>query len=133
VAGLVNFKLNRDNLGYSVYSPHLVLEKNLSAINHAQNLVNQGVGELVLNSVDRDGLMDGYDINFLKTVIDQTNVAVTILGGAGSVQHFKEALNLADTPIGLAAGSFFTYRGKYKSVMFSYISQKDRDSLLKAD
>ena len=131
VAGLVNFKLGQDDTDYSVYSPYLALNKKLSAINHARNLVKQGVGELVLNSVDRDGLMTGYDVEFLKRVIELSNCAVTIMGGAGSVQHFEEALHIANIPIGLAAGSLFTYRGRYRSVMFSYISQKERDTLHK--
>ena len=125
VAGIVNFQSVKGNTKYEIYSPINELS-NLDAIQHVQNLLKQGVGELVINSVDRDGTMQGYDTNFLKSVVDISNCALSIIGGAGSIEDFVEALKIADTRVGLAAGSLFTFRGKYRSVLLSYLSEEDR-------
>jgi cyclase len=129
VAGIVNFMKNQDHLSYSVYSSVNGLEKNLNALDYAVDLVEQGVGEIVLNSVDNDGCMKGYDTEFLKLVVEKANCVVTILGGAGSLEHLVEAINSVDIKIGLAAGSLFTYRGKFRSVLFSYLSTEDKKNI----
>ena len=131
VAGIVNFIKNQDHLSYSVYSAINGFEKNLNALDYAVDLVEQGVGEIVLNSVDNDGFMKGYDTEFLKLVVEKSNCVVTILGGAGSLEHLVEAINAVDIQIGLAAGSLFTYRGKFRSVLFSYLSKEDKQKISK--
>ena len=127
----MNFIKNQDHLSYSVYSAINGFEKNLNALDYAVDLVEQGVGEIVLNSVDNDGFMKGYDTEFLKLVVEKSNCVVTILGGAGSLEHLVEAINAVDIQIGLAAGSLFTYRGKFRSVLFSYLSKEDKQKISK--
>ena len=79
-----------------------------------------GIGELVINSIDKDGVMKGYDLALIKKVRDCVNLPLTILGGAGSVD---DILNLIDEYkiIGASAGSLFVFKGVYKAVLISYL------------
>jgi len=74
----------------------------------AQQLDKIGVGEIVINSIDRDGMMNGYDFSMIDMVRELTEMPLTILGGAGSITDIKEAISRYKI-IGVAAGSFFVF------------------------
>lgn len=78
-----------------------------------------GAGEIVLNSVDRDGMMQGYDIEFAKSVRAVVSVPMTVLGGAGTLAHMTELTDALGT-VGAAAGSMFVFKGPYRAVLISY-------------
>jgi imidazole glycerol-phosphate synthase subunit HisF len=82
------------------------------------------VGEIVLNSIDRDGTMKGYDIEVAKMVREIFDGPLTILGGAGKMQDIKELVDEFKI-IGAAAGSLFVFKGKYRAVLINYPSQYD--------
>ena len=65
---------------------------NLDPLNHASNLANEGIGEIMFNSVDRDGLKNGYDIEYLEKVVKTINLPIIICGGAGSWEDMSEAV-----------------------------------------
>lgn len=88
-------------------------------------LQKNGVGELVINSVDNDGLMKGYDLNLIQKVYSKARVPLTVLGGAGSLDDMKELINRFGI-IGCAAGSLFVFKGKYKAVLINYPSFKEK-------
>ena len=67
-----------------------------------------GAGEIVLNSIDSDGMKDGYDIDLLKRVVDTVNIPVIASGGAGKMKDFYDAAKLADVD-GILAASVFHY------------------------
>lgn len=84
-----------------------------------------GIGEIVLNSIERDGKMNGYDI---KTVEKARNIfkgPITVLGGAGELNDIKKLTNKFRI-IGAAAGSLFVFKGKYKAVLINYPSKEER-------
>lgn len=85
------------------------------------NLECSGVGELVVNSIDRDGVMSGYDLDLAKRILDCTNVPVTFLGGAGSLSHVADLIAKCGT-VGCGAGSYFVFKGKYRAVLINYPS-----------
>ncbi|MEM0447937.1 MAG: HisA/HisF-related TIM barrel protein, partial [Thermoplasmata archaeon] len=87
-----------------------------------------GVGEIVINSIDRDGTMTGYDISLVKEFYDVIHVPLTIMGGAGSFEDFKEALQNFDL-VGLSAGSFFVFKGKYRAVLISYPDSDQKNQI----
>ena len=93
------------------------------------NLQKIGIGEIVINSIDKDGTMSGYDINMIKNIIDLVNIPLTILGGAGSFEDIKDVINNFGL-IGVAAGSLFIYKGVYKAVLVNYINNEQKKSLL---
>ena len=93
------------------------------------NLNKIGVGEIVINSIDKDGTMNGYDFKLARQVRDNCDVPLTILGGAGSLEDVKSLINEFNI-IGAAAGSLFVFKGKYKAVLINYPSPKEKLQLL---
>ena len=94
----------------------------------AQLAENLGAGEIVLNSIDRDGQMKGYDLELAAWVRRGINLPITVLGGAGSLADIG-ALVAACGVVGAAAGSLFVFKGPYRAVLINYPSSSERDSL----
>lgn len=94
----------------------------------ARKMEQLGVGEIVLNTVDRDGRMQGYDLDLIAKVRESIKVPMTVLGGAGSLDDIKALVQLHPI-IGAAAGSLFVFKGKYRAVLISYPSVGERDAL----
>jgi imidazole glycerol-phosphate synthase subunit HisF len=76
------------------------------AIAWAQEAVALGAGEILLTSMDRDGTKDGYDLELTRAVADAVTVPVIASGGAGTLEHFREAFTEADASAALAASLF---------------------------
>ena len=89
---------------------------------------NQGVGEIIINCIDRDGEMNGYDIPLLKEIANIVSVPVIGLGGAGSYKHIQE-LFCSTNVSAAAAGSLFCFQGKHRAVLITYPSQIEHDQL----
>lgn len=87
-----------------------------------------GIGELVINSVDNDGKMEGFDFKLFDLIRDQTEMPMTILGGAGKLEDIKEAIGRYKT-IGVSAGSLFVFKGKYRAVLINYPNLEERKAL----
>ena len=78
-----------------------------------------GVGEIVINSVNEDGLMNGYDLDLVLKIKTLAKIPVTFLGGAGSLKHLEELIENFGI-VGAAAGSLFVFKGKYRAVLINY-------------
>lgn len=78
-----------------------------------------GVGEIVINSIDQDGTMKGYDLKLAQVIRDAVNVPITILGGAGSIKDVDDLIQRFGI-VGAAAGSIFVFKGVYKAVLINY-------------
>lgn len=87
-----------------------------------------GAGEIILNSVDRDGEMKGYDLDLVQEVRAATTLPLTVLGGAGSLDDMRELIRRYRV-IGAAAGSLFVFKGKYRAVLINYPNRQERDLL----
>jgi len=98
----------------------------LDPVAFAQKLQALGVGEIVLNSVDRDGTMAGYDLSTVSAIRAKTDVPITVLGGAGSIDDIGTLVN-QHRVIGAAAGSLFVFKGKYRAVLINYPDRAARD------
>jgi len=85
----------------------------------AVQMQEMGAGEIVVNSIDRDGTMSGYDLDLLSEVKDVVNVPFTALGGAGSLDHVKDLIRRFGL-MGAAAGSLFVFKGRYRAVLIQY-------------
>ena len=90
-----------------------------------QSLNKSGAGEIIINSVNRDGTMKGYDTKLIQCVKEHISLPITIVGGASSRQEML-ATAKAFGPIGLAAGSLFVFHGKYKAVLVNYLSHDEK-------
>jgi cyclase len=87
------------------------------------------IGEIVINSIDRDGKMTGYDFNLIDMIRDLTDVPITALGGAGSLDDIKLLIDRYKI-IGAAAGSLFVFKGKYRAVLINYPTKEEKKLLL---
>lgn len=92
---------------------------NIEPLKHALQMQEMGAGEVILNSIDRDGTMKGYDLNIMKTITEKLDIPLVALGGAGSVNHFSEAIQQAGASA-VAAGSFFVFHGPHRAVLITY-------------
>ena len=93
-------------------------------IQTAKEFAQLGIGELVINNVDNDGIMEGYDTEYMKQVVDAVNIPVVALGGAGNKDHLRDVVVDAGVSAA-AAGSMFIYHGRRKAVLISYPPQED--------
>ncbi len=91
----------------------------LDVLEFIKKVENLGAGEIVVNSVDHDGEMNGYDAQLLKEIKSNTKVPIIALGGAGNLNHIKEAFEIAKVDA-VACGSMFVYQGPLRGVLISY-------------
>ncbi len=101
-----------------------------SPVEFAKSLEKLGVGEIIINSVDRDGTMEGYDLKLIKSVRDAVSVPMSVLGGAGKIEDIIELIEKVGV-VGAAAGSLFVFKGKYRAVLISYPTYQEKLSILK--
>jgi cyclase len=105
--------------GYEVCTHNNKTVHKLDPVPFAKQLQDAGAGEIVINSVDRDGLMQGYDLELAAQFKQELKVPITFLGGAGSLNHLVDLIaNLG--VVGAAAGSLFVFKGKYRAVLINY-------------
>lgn len=95
----------------------------------AREIEGLGAGEIVVNSIDRDGVMKGYDLVLARTVREATTLPLTVLGGAGALKDIGELISTFGI-VGAAAGSLFVFKGIYRAVLISYPSRLEKDALL---
>jgi cyclase len=90
------------------------------------NQLNEiGVGEIVINSIENDGCMKGYDLTLISMIRDLTNFPITALGGAGTLEDIKNLISKFKI-IGVSAGSLFVFKGKYKAVLINYPNREEK-------
>jgi cyclase len=98
----------------------------------AERMEKLGAGEIVINSIDNDGIMKGYDLALVDKIRKCVNVPVTVLGGAGSLQDIGQLIRTFGI-IGAAAGSLFVFKGKYRAVLINYPNRDEKNMLIKAN
>ena len=97
----------------------------INLFDFVKKLDNIGIGEIVLNSIERDGKMNGYDLVTVQKVKDIFQGPITVLGGAGCLDDIMKLTNKFKI-IGAAAGSLFVFKGKYKAVLINYPNREER-------
>ncbi|WP_027906861.1 AglZ/HisF2 family acetamidino modification protein [Pseudomonas taiwanensis] len=105
--------------GYSVYSESGTKDMKRTPVEWAQLLEKAGVGEIFLNSVDRDGTQKGFDVALVESVVSQVHVPVIACGGAGSTEDLVDLFERTSVSA-VAAGSLFVFHGKHRAVLISY-------------
>ena len=100
-----------------------------SPVEFARHMEKLGAGEIVVNSIDNDGLMKGYDFALVKQIREAVGVPVTALGGAGSLHDIGGVISKCDVS-GAAAGSLFVFKGKYRAVLINYPIRAEKDALI---
>jgi cyclase len=91
----------------------------LDPVDFAVQMQELGAGELFLNSIDRDGTMQGYDLDLIRKVSESVSIPLIACGGAGSLDHFAEAITKGGASA-VSAGSFFVFQGTHRAVLITY-------------
>jgi len=110
---------------YELTSRSSLAREGVKLDTHLRALADAGVGEILVNSIDRDGTMSGYDLKLIHAVTAQVQVPVIACGGAGSIEDFVRAVEVGQAAA-VAAGSLFVFVGPHRAVLINY---PDRDVL----
>jgi len=90
-----------------------------SPVEIAKEMERQGAGELIIQSIENDGMMKGFDLQLIRRISEAVTIPVVALGGAGSIMDFKQAVNEGSASA-VAAGSMFVYHGPRNAVLVNY-------------
>ncbi len=119
----------RWNRRYEVYIHGGQKRTGLDPVDWARRAEDAGAGEILLTSIDHDGMMDGYDIDLLQRVCDAVGIPVIACGGAGAVDHFAEAVDWGHASA-VAAGACFLFFGPRRTVLINYPSDAELSAAL---
>jgi len=116
------------NGSYGAWTHNAGRKSGRSAVELAREMEGLGAGEIVINSIDHDGVMNGYDLDAVRQVRKAISVPMTVLGGAGSLEDMKGLIREFGI-IGAAAGSLFVFKGKYRAVLINYPRREEKEKL----
>ena len=113
---------------YDIYTHNGTKKSKWKLDDFVAKLEEIGIGEIIINSIDNDGTMLGYDLGLVDNIREKCSMPITVLGGAGSLDDVKKLINKFKI-IGAAAGSLFVFKGKYRAVLISYPNRQERKPL----
>ena len=116
------------NKKYKIFINNGNICTDLDPLKFALELVELGVGEIIINNIDNDGTFNGYDYEIVDKIYKEISIPLTILGGAKSYEELALA-NQKYKIIGLGAGSLFVYQGKYKAVLINYPDNSEKSKI----
>ena len=105
----IDAKKRADGTGWNIYKNGGRLDVGIDAVEWAKKVESLGAGEILLTSMDGDGTKAGYDLELTRAIADSVSIPVIASGGAGTLEHFKEALTEGGADAALAA-SLFHYK-----------------------
>lgn len=117
--------------GYELYTHNGRKRTDMSPIKFARMAQKFGAGEVIINSIDNDGMMNGFDMNIISRISKEISIPLTVLGGAGSLEDVKRVIQ-KNGIIGVAAGSLFVFSGVYKAVLINYPSKEEKNDICKS-
>ena len=115
---------------YSLYSYSGIKKEKKNLIDHVKNIEEKGAGEIIISNIGCDGLLNGYDLELVKSVSDSVNIPVIANCGAGKISNFKAAKRSGATAV--AAGSMFVFQGPHKAVLIKYPDCEELQSIIGA-
>lgn len=115
--------------GYEVYTHNGKKSTGINPFKFVEEAEKLGAGEIIINSIDQDGVMKGYDMNLIDKIREKISLPMTVLGGAGSLDDIGKVINKHGV-IGVAAGSLFVFKGVYKAVLINYPKRSEKDELI---
>ena len=114
--------------GYEIYTHNGKKSTGIDPVSFAIKAQEFGAGEIIINSIDQDGMMKGFDMNLISKIREVVNIPVTVLGGAGNINDIKKMIQKYGI-IGVAAGSLFVFKGKYKAVLINYPDRNIKEQI----
>ena len=129
VVAVLDVKKRTTGTGYDVWIFNGEKNTGMNPMELGCQLERLGAGEIVVNSIDNDGVMKGYDQSLAEEMRRLIHVPLTILGGAGSLQDIRGLFDKFGA-IGAAAGSLFVFKGVYRAVLINYPNRAEKDALI---
>lgn len=108
---------------YKVYGMNGSKNTGLDPVDFARQMEQAGAGEILLNSIDKDGTFEGYDLDLISLVSSSVNIPVVAIGGASSTEDFTGAIRAGASAA--SAGSLFVFQRPLRAVLISYPSQAE--------
>lgn len=121
--------VKRTRRGYRVFVLNGRRETEWDPAAFARKMQDLGAGEIVINSIDLDGMMEGYDLDLLRSVRANITIPLTALGGAGKLSDVSRLLEEFGL-VGAAAGSLFVFKGVFRAVLINYPNPAEKLRLL---
>jgi cyclase len=129
VVVVIDVMKSRWGARYEVLTHNAKKRTRLHPVDFAKKVQKSGAGEVVINSIDRDGTMEGYDFALVDEVRKAITIPMTALGGAGSLDSIGQLIGSFGI-IGAAAGSLFVFKGKYRAVLINYPDNNEKEKLI---
>ncbi|NQT27628.1 imidazole glycerol phosphate synthase subunit HisF [candidate division KSB1 bacterium] len=129
VVVVVDVRKKRFSNYYEIYTHNGTQKSKKNPFEFVSEVEKLGAGEIVVNSIDKDGTMNGYDLDLIESIRDSISIPLTVLGGAGTLNDIGVLINKFGI-IGAAAGSLFVFKGKYKAVLINYPSPDEKQKLI---
>ena len=131
VVVVLDVKASSSAKRYEVWTHNASRNSGRSALDVAGEAERLGAGEIVVNSIDNDGQMKGYDLTLAQQIRRATRLPMTVLGGAGSLADIGKLIGACGV-VGAAAGSLFVFKGSYRAVLINYPNPTQKEDLLQA-
>jgi cyclase len=131
VVVVLDTKKSRWTSDYEVRTRNGTVKTGMTPVQAAKEAEARGAGEIVVNSIDNDGMMTGYDLTLAAQVRNATHLPMTVLGGAGSLADMSNLIATCGV-IGAAAGSFFVFKGPLRGVLISYPNRSQKEEVIRA-
>ncbi len=116
---VVTLDVKKENNNYYVFTQNGKNNTKLGPIDLVKDFQELGAGEIIINSIDCDGIMKGYDFNLIEKIKAIANIPITVVGGAGELKDIKELFEKFGN-IGACAGSLFVFKGAFRAVLINY-------------
>jgi imidazole glycerol-phosphate synthase subunit HisF len=126
---VLDAKKKRFSDKYELYTHNGTKSTGIDPVAFASKIEKLGAGEIVINSIDRDGEMSGYDGNLINRVRDAVSIPITVLGGAGTLDDIGSVIQEHGI-IGVSAGSLFVFKGKFRAVLINYPTPSEKNALI---
>ena len=104
---------------YEMYIKSGTQKHSMNPFDFAKHAQQMGAGEFIINNIDKEGTKTGYDLQLMKSMTEILSVPVISAGGAGTLQHFKDAVKESHVSA-VSGGNFFVYHGKHDAVLIQY-------------
>ncbi len=130
VVGVLDIKKKLFSNNYDIMTHNGYKKTRFRLEQTVKKLESIGCGELLINSIDNDGTMKGYDKKLISKIIQNISIPLTAVGGAGSLSDIEDMIKSFGV-IGIAVGSLFVFKGKYKAVLVNYPDMKIKNELIR--
>ncbi|TGL37115.1 AglZ/HisF2 family acetamidino modification protein [Leptospira perdikensis] len=129
IVAVLDIKKKTLSSNYDIWTHNGTINSKLDPVEFSQRLQSLGVGEIIINSIDNDGMMKGFDFPIFEKIYSHLTIPMTIMGGVGSFSDIEQAIQKFEY-IGVGVGSFFVFKGKFRAVLINYPTIEERDQVI---